>query len=87
MNGLFPVYNCIITTDVAFPLTPTQWLPKPATRQFPHTRRTLRVLWSLGEREKVNQSPGESGRLEGHPIKLEMGLFGSLAFPFDRLYV
>src|SRR6185312_13900600 len=27
-------------------LTPAQWLPKPATSQFPHTRRTLRVLWS-----------------------------------------
>jgi hypothetical protein len=28
------------------PLTPAQWLPKPATSQFPHTRRTLRVTWS-----------------------------------------
>src|SRR5579883_3427623 len=36
-----------------FPLTPTQWLPKPATNQFPHTRRTLRVMWSLGEREQL----------------------------------
>src|SRR5579883_1926609 len=33
-----------------FPLTPAQWLPKPATSQFPHTRRTLRVMWSLRER-------------------------------------
>src|SRR5579883_968788 len=24
-------------------LTPAQWLPKPATSQFPHTKRTLRV--------------------------------------------
>jgi hypothetical protein len=27
-------------------LTPAQWLPKPATRWFPHTRRVLRASWS-----------------------------------------
>jgi hypothetical protein len=29
-----------------FALTPTQWLPKPATSQFPERRRTLRATWS-----------------------------------------
>ncbi len=36
------------------PLTPTQWLPKPTTIQFPHKRRALRASWSPsdGAREK-----------------------------------
>src|SRR5690348_10245067 len=31
-------------------LTPAQWLPKPATSQFPERRRSLRELWSPEER-------------------------------------
>ena len=27
-------------------LSPSQWLPKPATSQFPHKRRALRATWS-----------------------------------------
>src|SRR4051794_4507749 len=39
-----------------FPLTPAQWLPKPATSQFPHKRRTLRAMWSLkGEGEETRR--------------------------------
>ena len=36
------------------PLTPTQWLPKPATIWFPHKRCALRAPWSplRGEGEK-----------------------------------
>ncbi len=29
-----------------FPLSLTQWLPKPATSQFPETGRSLRETWS-----------------------------------------
>ncbi len=28
------------------PLSPAQWLPKPATSQIPETRRALRASWS-----------------------------------------
>jgi len=31
---------------VVVPLTPAQWLPKPATSQLPHKRRSLREMWS-----------------------------------------
>jgi uncharacterized membrane protein YfcA len=50
-------------------LTPSQWLPKPATSQFPHKRRSLRDLWSpllrRGAREKIG-SPwiGEQVRVQ-----------------------
>ena len=33
-------------TDVAVPLTPAQWLPKPATRWMPQLERPLRGTWS-----------------------------------------
>ena len=46
----------VLPGGCSVPLHPAQWLPKPATRQFPHTRRTLRVLWSLGEWEKRHAS-------------------------------
>ena len=38
-----------------FPLTPAQWLPKPATSQFPEKGRSLRETWS--PEEKVNLPP------------------------------
>src|SRR5579859_7213238 len=38
-------------------LSPAQWLPKPATRQFPEKRRALRATWSPrgGEGEESAQ--------------------------------
>ena len=42
-----------ILRNMRHPLTPSQWLPKPATSYFPDTRLTLRVPWSpKGERVK-----------------------------------
>jgi hypothetical protein len=36
---------------IPLPLTPAQWLPKPATSWFPEKCCALRATWSLGERE------------------------------------
>ncbi len=36
-------------------LTLTQWLPKPATSQFPEKERSLREMWSPGERGQLRQ--------------------------------
>ena len=41
------VENISKLAPMAFtPLTPTQWLPKPATSQFPHKSPALRASWS-----------------------------------------
>ena len=44
--------------EAKLPLTPTQWLPKPATSQLPSKRCALRALWSpfvpQGAREKTS---------------------------------
>jgi hypothetical protein len=42
-------------TVLAHPLTPAQWLPKPATSQFPEKGRALRATWS------PNGGEGEEG--------------------------
>jgi hypothetical protein len=38
-------------------LTPAQWLPKPATSQFPEEGRSLRELWSPEERKSDSTLP------------------------------
>ena|ERR1700722_12381869 len=47
-------------------LSPAQWLPKPATSQFPHKRRTLRDTWSLpfaNERAGEGMSEAKVGQV------------------------
>ena len=56
-------------------LTPSQWLPKPATSQFPHKRRSLRETWSLplaraGEGENNATVGSPSGRYRKCEIKM-----------------
>ena len=59
-----------------YALTPAQWLPKPATSQFPERRRSLRELWSpCGEGERCHVAglcscPGCSPRRGGSERKV-----------------
>ena len=41
-------------------LTPSQWLPKPATSWLPSKRRALRALWSPIEAERVSEAAGSA---------------------------
>ncbi len=50
----------IIADRLKLALTCIQWLPKPATIQFPDKRRALRASWSPEERENRPPSPGEA---------------------------
>src|SRR3954453_11547326 len=69
-----------------YALTPAQWLPKPATSQFPERRRSLRELWSpCGEGERCHVArlcswPGCSPRRGGSERRgAALVLFGGTA--------
>jgi hypothetical protein len=47
-------------SEFTLALTPTQWLPKPATSWFPQKSCALRATWSPGEREKLSLSIANS---------------------------
>ena len=82
----FKHYKCM--NDRKGPITPTQWLPKPATSQFPHKRRALRASWSPSEEERESgavtprywsesllsgESPIAAGRLEAYSQVMKTG--------------
>jgi acid phosphatase (class A) len=70
-----------LQTNLGRPLTPSQWLPKPATSQFPQKSCALRATWSPDGGEGDTTSAFRQMAHSLWSVGLVMGLLALLAGP------